>query len=233
MKKITKPNLDNDIRIDKIIRSRRKSIAAEFNEDASLVIRAPYWVSGSFIEKFLKERRPWILRNHSIALQRYLKAPRHQFKDGEEFLYLGSFYKLRTGKDFTKRFEFKEEFLLSSYYVNQAKDLFSAWYKAKAREVISERAAYYSGLTGIRHQEIRIGSASKQWGSCSSEGRLCFPWRLVMAPLHVIDSVVVHELVHVKDRSHSQGFWNEVYRYFPEYPAADRWLTDHAYLMRL
>jgi len=64
---------------------------------------------------------------------------------------------------------------------------------------------------------LRITNARKRWGSCSVKGNLNFTWRLIMAPLQVIDYVVVHELVHIKEKNHSKNFWNHVSSYLPDY----------------
>lgn len=68
------------------------------------------------------------------------------------------------------------------------------WYKNEAQKVIQERVEYYSQLTGIKYKSVTITDAKRRWGSCGPKGSLNFTWRLVMAPLRVIDYVVVHEL---------------------------------------
>ena len=68
---------------------------------------------------------------------------------------------------------------------------------------------------------------STRWGSCSSKGNLNFNCLLLLAPPEVLDSVVVHELCHRKEMNHSPAFWREVYRVFPKYDEADRWLKEN------
>ena len=93
--------------------------------------------------------------------------------------------------------------------INIEKKLIS-FYKKKAGEIIPDRVAYFARLIGKYPTEIRIGSAKKSWGSCSSSGRLTFSWRLMMASPDAIDYVVVHELAHLKQLNHSHKFWNIV-----------------------
>lgn len=222
------------IRITKIVRTRRRSIAAEFNEDASLTIRAPYWVTMNYIEKFIEERRNWILRNHRIALERFRTMPRRRYEEGEKFLYLGKDHELRIGAYPHRRLELSDGvFRLSDLYVNCAKKVFLSWYRESAARYLPERVERYSAIMGIAPRGIRISSAVRQWGSCSPENVLCFPWRIMMAPQNVIDSVVVHEIAHVKDRTHSKRFWHQVKSVFPDYDASDRWLSANAHRMIL
>jgi len=107
--------------------------------------------------------------------------------------------------------------------------------KKQARKVITERVEYYSKISGINYNRIFIRTQSTRWGSCSAEGNLNFNCLLVLMPLEVLDSVVVHELCHRRQMNHSKDFYNEVYRLFPEYDKWDKWLKINggAYLKRI
>ena len=87
----------------------------------------------------------------------------------------------------------------------------------KAREVIPARAAHYAPLIGVTYGRITIRNQRTRWGSCSSKGNLNFNCLLVLAPPGVLDSVVVHELCHRKEMNHSEKFYAEVLRVFPDY----------------
>ena len=64
---------------------------------------------------------------------------------------------------------------------------------------------------------ITIRNQKTRWGSCSDKGNLNFNCLLMLAPVEVIDSVVVHELCHLKYMNHSEKFYEEIYRVYPEY----------------
>jgi predicted metal-dependent hydrolase len=78
---------------------------------------------------------------------------------------------------------------------------------------------------------VRISSARTRWGSCSSRGSLSFTWRLVMAPVEVVDYVIVHELAHLRVHNHSPEFWKEVARLMPDYAQRKQWLKDNGRLL--
>lgn len=107
--------------------------------------------------------------------------------------------------------------------------------KRKARKVITERVEYYSKLSGISYNRIFIRNQSTRWGSCSAEGNLNFNCLLVLMPLEVLDSVVIHELCHRRQMNHSKAFYAEVYKLCPNYDKLDKWLKANggAYLKRL
>ena len=105
----------------------------------------------------------------------------------------------------------------------------------KAKEYIPARAAYYADVLGVSCGRITIRNQKTRWGSCSSKGNLNFNCMLMLTPPEVIDSVVVHELCHLKHMDHSKMFYDEVRRAYPEYDRWNGWLKENGrvILMRM
>lgn len=105
----------------------------------------------------------------------------------------------------------------------------------QARAYIPQRVAHYASLVGVTYGRVTIRSQRTRWGSCSAKGNLSFNCLLMLAPAPVIDSVVVHELCHRKEMNHSQRFYDQVLRVFPDYRDCRGWLREHgeALLRRL
>lgn len=101
----------------------------------------------------------------------------------------------------------------------------------KARKVIPARAAHYAPLIGVTYGRITIRNQRTRWGSCSSKGNLNFNCLLMLAPAEVLDSVVVHELCHRKEMNHSEKFYAEVLRVFPDYWKWNQWLKENGGLL--
>ena len=97
----------------------------------------------------------------------------------------------------------------------------------RALKVIPGRVAFYAPKVGVTYGRITIRNQKTRWGSCSSKGNLNFNCLLMLAPPEVIDSVVVHELCHRKEMNHSDRFYEEVLRVFPDYHKWNRWLKEH------
>ncbi|MBP3330853.1 MAG: M48 family metallopeptidase [Clostridia bacterium] len=106
---------------------------------------------------------------------------------------------------------------------------------SEAKRIIPERVKYYADKIGVDYNNITIRKQHKRWGSCSSQGNLNFNCLLVLMPEEVLDSVVVHELCHRKHMNHSQKFYAEVEKAFPEYKKWHKWLKENGelYLARL
>lgn len=216
----------------KIIRSKRKTIALQVTDDATLIIRAPFDVDDSTIEKVIIKHSRWIEKHKEEIRKRDPKFLHKEFVNGEGFLYLGRSYKLRM-VDSKEPLQFDNCFYLSKDYLKDAKDVFIKWYKKQAYEKISERVKLYASIYGFRYKKINITNAMQRWGSCSNNGNLNFSWRLIMAPLRVIDYVVIHELLHTEEKSHSKKFWNRLKVLMSDYEKYDRWLKENGYLLRI
>jgi predicted metal-dependent hydrolase len=99
--------------------------------------------------------------------------------------------------------------------------------RVAARELVTALVEEEAERIGVAYQRIRIGGQRTLWGSCSSRGTLSFNWRLVLAPLEVLDYVVVHELCHLRVADHSQRFWTLVERRRPHWRDQREWLREH------
>lgn len=215
------------IKIDKIFRSKRKSLSLIIDENASLIVRAPIKMSLKDIEEFIFKKRSWILKKKKFFSEnkKILKISK-KFVDREKFLYLGKTYPLKF-KDCNLIEIFKDSLYCPQKYKDIAKEKIFLWYLEKAEDFFLKRAEIYSKITTFKYKAISLSNAKKRWGSCSSKGSLRFNWRLIMAPIDIIDYVVVHELIHLKEKNHKSKFWNRVEKFFPEYKKQRRWLKDN------
>ena len=99
--------------------------------------------------------------------------------------------------------------------------------KRKAKRILPERAAYWAPLIGVRPGRIAIRCQKTRWGSCSMKGNLNFNCLLMLTPPGVIDSIVVHELCHLKHMNHSRQFYAEIEKVLPEYRQHQKWLKEN------
>jgi predicted metal-dependent hydrolase len=106
-------------------------------------------------------------------------------------------------------------------------DVSEADARLAAREVLSTLAEREAERIDVIYDRIRIGAQRTLWGSCSPRGTLSFNWRLVLAPLEVVDYVVVHELCHLRIPNHSRPFWALLEEHRPHWRAQREWLREH------
>ena len=103
----------------------------------------------------------------------------------------------------------------------------------QAMKIIPERVRFYAPKIGVRYGRITIRKQRTKWGSCSNKGNLNFNCLLMLTPPEVIDSIVVHELCHLKEMNHSKKFYDEVLRVMPDYPKWQKWLKDNGGLIMM
>ena len=211
--------------IDKIIRSKRRTIALVINKDATLEVRAPLNVSFDLIEEFVTKKRSWIEKKKDLVNKNRAHTLPKEFVDGERFMYEGNTYKLQLtdGEDvyLSEVLHFPKKLL------PQAKQYLTYWYKNRALKKVIERANYYTNITKLQYKNIKITNAKNSWGSCSSKGSLNINWRLIMATPNVLDYIIVHELIHLVERNHSKLFWNKVRLIIPNYKEQKEWLKKN------
>lgn len=104
---------------------------------------------------------------------------------------------------------------------------------AQAKRILPQRVALYAERIGVSYGRITVRTQQTRWGSCSAKGNLSFNCLLMLAPVEVLDSVIVHELCHRKQMNHSARFYSEVYRAYPDYDRWHDWLkTNGGILLR-
>ena len=156
-----------------------------------------------------------------------------KYKTGEEFLFLGEKYPLIVTKNTTGALVFDNGFYLNEFNHHHAETYFLNWYKKQALEVFTKRVFNYAQQVKVSYTSLSLSSANSKWGSCSEDNKLMFNWRLIMAPLAAIDSVIFHELAHVMEKNHTKKFWRRVTMWFPAYEEQKHWLDLHGYKLVL
>jgi len=214
-----------------LIRTHRRTIGLQITNDARLIVRAPYHASEDYIQKLIDSKASWIVSKQDFFRKRQDKVPARKFEPGEEFLYLGQAYRLQVIDDLPKAVVLDNALKISSVVLGNARDHLECWYKTMALEYITIRVEYYARIAGLKYRSIRINSATTRWGSCGYQDTLNFTWRLIMAPARVVDYVVVHELMHLKQKNHSRHFWAEVAKMMPDYKQDERWLKQNGHLL--
>jgi hypothetical protein len=224
------------VHIDRIIRSRRKTFSLQVDETGKLIIRAPRNASDVTIREIVARKQSWIEKKLHSVHERNRKKPVQNFRDGDRYPYLGTWYPLSVDHSpaggMPLLFE-EGRFRLDGRQKHRARELMIHWYRDQARRILTERTLHYASLTGLSYGRVNITGAQKRWGSCSTTGNLNFSWRLIMAPREIIEYVVVHELVHLEERNHSNRFWKKVSEIMPEFKDRKKWLDEYGYLFHI
>lgn len=211
-----------------IVRSgRRRSLGIQVMPDLSIKVSVPSFYPKFMVNKFLKDKEDWIRE-----AQQRLQTTNLRENDNEYF-YLGKKYQLSLRQNQKSIVELGDKLYVASSNEKYIKTYLESWYKQQAKKIILERLHHYAQIGGHTYKSVALTSATTRWGSCSAQKTLNFNWKLVMAPIEVIDYVICHELAHLVELNHSRDFWETVRKMFPLYRQYRTWLKRHGHTLTI
>ncbi|UCZ53466.1 M48 family metallopeptidase [Bacillus shivajii] len=201
-------------------------------------VTAPQKIDESQLESVLYKKAPWILQKWNDCREIVDPPAPKEFVSGEKFSYLGRNYRLKVRKhDELKKSKlvfWQGKFLAdipASYSdeerIEELKQLFKTWYKQHGESKLKERLDMYAGKLNVAPTKFALKEQKMRWGTCTSDNVIYLNWRIVMAPVPIIDYLLVHELTHIKHPNHSRDFWNCLYSIFPDYEQRKEWLRKN------
>jgi len=179
--------------------------------------------------ELLKENAAWVLEKKREYDVHRAQVPERNYEAGATFPYLGEECEVvierrpsSVVKDGTLR--------LATHHVEETsvKRALETLYRRKARTVFKERADQFAEQMDVAYEQIEIRRQRTKWGSCSTTGTLGLNWRLMMAPLEIVDYIIIHELAHLRESNHSDTFWSIVAEQDPEYESHAAWLEANS-----
>ena len=219
-------------------RKRKKTVAIHINPMATVTVFSPRHLDDEKIRMIVRKKAQWILeKQERIGRDKY-SNPIKEFVSGESFPYLGKLYRLKvtkTAEDTVRECRLVNgRFLVEingNHEVNRAavKKALVDWYLGRAETKIKERLDLFSKQIGKWPVSIKIKNQERRWGSCSRNGSIRFNWRIIMAPISIMDYVIVHELCHLIYSHHSPPFWQKVQSIIPDYRRRRNWLKANSF----
>ena len=98
---------------------------------------------------------------------------------------------------------------------------------AEAKRDLIASVEVHAKTLKVAWRSITVKDTTSRWGSCNADGALCFSWRVVLAPPHILDYLAAHETAHLRELNHSKRYWSHVARCLPDYDRAEAWLRKH------
>jgi predicted metal-dependent hydrolase len=216
-----------------VVESNRKTVSLFVDPREGVIVRAPQEVDISQIREIIRKKAPWILEKLKGVEEMVRVPPEKEFVSGESFPYLGRNYRLKIEKDGSK----PDISLVAGRFVisvnpsvdqdKRARIVRTAlveWYREHAEVRLIERVGMYAPKVDTYPSRIVVKNQAKRWGSCTKDGSVNFNWKIVMAPMSIVDYVAVHELCHLRESSHSPRFWILLRSVLPDYEERRDWL---------
>ncbi|MBI3748920.1 MAG: M48 family metallopeptidase [Chloroflexi bacterium] len=192
------------------------------------------------VHGFLAEREPWLRRHlDRQARERARLAARGGLRDGARFRFRGTTHRLRlesavpgVRRSSVERVGGTEDdelvVRLAASDRRSTAGVLEAWLRTQARAAIEREIVRHAAALRVEPAAVSIRDQRTRWGSASRQGRLAFSWRLILAPPEALETVVVHELAHLRVFGHGPRFWAVVAGRRPDHAVWRRWLRDHS-----
>jgi predicted metal-dependent hydrolase len=229
--------------------ARSRGIRMTIDPRRGLVVTIPPpgrrgWSAGEDrVATFLQQRETWVVRHLArFERERADVAARGTAREGGSILYRGELHRIRLvpGASGARRSTVERagadegDELVVRQSPRDRRDVervLEAWLRERADEAIRRTIAFHAPALRVVPVEVVLRDPRSRWGSASKRGRLMFSWRLVLAPPDALETVVVHELAHLRVFGHGPGFWKLVAARRPQHLTERAWLRRHSHLL--
>ncbi len=214
---------------------KRSSVARqvrfEIKAGTGLAVILPKRCNADDVDEMLESKARWILGRIDRFIAPSSSGGNGRLKLGDAVPYLGQEVRIVSGQigESTESVELVGETLVvrRDLEVSDLESLLERWYRSRAAVILGQKARELAAASGVKYGRFSIRGQRTRWASCSHRGTLSFNWRLIMAPEHVVDYVVIHELAHLKEMNHTRRFWQLVAERCPSWREDKKWLNDH------
>ena len=215
-----------------------KSVKIYFKGN-QLTITKPKRLSNKTLMSIIKENEAQLYKKYKKILGAEINTIK-QWKTGEKIHYQGEEFTIIRENNTKKLINIEiekeekqiiikapenvEQQILKKSIDNAIKKIF----KRNTEILISDKLPYWSKITKIEYNQVKVRDATTRYGSCMpSKKNLYFSSRLIMLPEEQVDAVIVHELCHIKFKNHDKNFYNLVSEFIPNYKELDKWLKKN------
>jgi len=213
--------------------AKRRQLTITVERDRSVVVHAPEGLAEEKIHRAVEAKRQWIYEkiNHPQKYRDLPHGPGKEIVSGESALYLGRQYRIEIVRNGLNGVRFNRGFLIPAALGKRRVEALRKWYIGRAKEKIVPRVKARALQLGVDAAAVKIADGHYRWGSCTTRNNVGFNWRLIKAPMFVVDYVIVHELAHLIEANHTPRFWNIVRTQIPMVDKAKAWLKENGGLL--
>jgi hypothetical protein len=212
--------------------------------DGKIIVKSPKEMDEININKVVFEKRKWITEKlKRISELKHPVPAQREFISGEKIKIKNKLYRLKIHAYSKKRIKILFIGGIFHIYINEnidpdkkeveIKNALITWYKKYAYNFISTRIPQFTKFLNITPNKILIRDLKLRWGSCTKSKALIFNWRIIMAPISIIDYVILHEICHLREDLHSPKFWELLTSIMPDYEERKEWLRIYGPTLKL
>lgn len=198
-----------------------KKMTLEMTPEGHITVKAPAQTTEGQICEFIKANaKPILTFQERLENRKYISSQKN-YTHTETFLFQGKACQLSDLIEVLPETEEETQRLLKKFYTAQTK------------QIVKKRVKHFEKIIGVNSKSITIVDSPKAWGTCNHYKELTFNYKLSMAPLPVIDYVVIHELCHILHLNHDRSFWRKVGAFDPHYKEHEDYLARFGGVMTI
>lgn len=211
-----------DIRIDVVYKDIKNVHLSVYPPSGKVRISAPLRIDLDTIRIFAISKLGWIKKQQTKLLEQERETPR-EYINRESHYYLGRRYLLKVFENGASRkiilkHSTIELHIKESTPQEKMKIMLDSWYRQRLKEIIPEHIKKFEELMDLKVEESAIKRMKTKWGTCNKEaGRIWLNLELIKKPLHCIEYIIVHEMVHLLERKHNEVFIAYMDKYLPKW----------------
>jgi len=210
-----------DVVIKRNRRAKRLILRIDGQQENTVAVTLPYGAPTSEGIAMVRRKADWIMPRLETTPKKIA------FTDGASVPFLGDDHVIRHRPD-ARGTVWREDGII--HVAGKPEHLsrrVTDWMRKEARALLAERARFHAAALGVEVKRVTIRDTRSRWGSCSAQGGLSFSWRLILAPLSVLDYVAAHEAAHLVEMNHGKAYWQVVGRLVEDYQTPREWLKHN------
>ncbi|MGB3367292.1 MAG: SprT family zinc-dependent metalloprotease [Acidaminobacteraceae bacterium] len=218
---------------------KRKSVEIRIEPSGMVRVRAPKGSDESKVLELLESKSKWIIEHMDKYFEAKEKKPESDYESGDMYRVLWKTYELKlviNSEIFKSVAKIDKDHIVVESNTDEREVIAKAidtLYRQEARKIIKARVKIYQSHFKSKPKEITFKNEKSRWGSCTSDRVINFNYRIIMAPLNIVDYLVVHEMCHLAHMNHSKSFWTMVGGILPDYKESREWLKYNGFTLKL
>jgi predicted metal-dependent hydrolase len=222
-----------------LIYKKRTTMGIYIDLYGNVEVQVPKGTSEESVLQLLEEKWDFIQQRTKEMKDRTVGYKENVYDEGGSFLYLGNAFRILISQDSDIKkdhvvFEGDKLHIYVKHHEDERiKQALKRFYYQQCKALVERRIQFYQSNFKLKPRSIRISDSNRTWGTCDSMRQLTFNWKLAMAPLDVIDYVVVHEMCHMVHLNHDRSFWRLVGKILPDYEQRENWLALSSWKMTI
>jgi len=221
------------------IRKRgRKSVSIVIRPDRTVEVIVPHAMTERAIEHIVVDKQKWINKKLDELRNSDFKRVDHLYQEGERFLFRGSHLNLTITNGRGSVVINNEDLKVNVPPGLQGEDRKSyikqqllEFYHTEALNCLREKTSKIAVTLGVTPVYVAVKDYKSRWGTCYSDGRIYYNWKLILTPENILEYVITHELCHLKVPNHSKYFWELVETVIPDWKMPRKWLRINGHAL--